>query len=306
MSNRDIKSHFSFNKQERNGIFFLLLIIVALQLLYYLGTTFLYSAIEPQFKVNAELQSEIDQLKINFARQDSIVVYDYNPNFITDYKGYVLGMSPEEIDRLHKFRAKNAFVNSALEFQEVTMISDSLLRAMSPHFKFPTWTQKEKFVSISKTTSSVPQKNTPTAVLGASNASYNIIVKDLNLATAMDLREVVGVGEVLSARIIKFRDRLGGFVVEKQLEHVYGLEKEVVARIWERFQIKKAPNIIKININTASASELVRLVYINYKLANRIVAYREYNGVISSYDQLLDIEDFPSEKLDIIQLYLQL
>ncbi|GGW22784.1 hypothetical protein GCM10007383_03260 [Arenibacter certesii] len=275
----------------------MLLIIVLLQLLFYFGSTFLTSEVEPQLKVDTELQSEIDQLKIKYAQQDSVVVYDYNPNFITDYKGYVLGMSPEEIDRLHKFRANNTYVNSALEFQEVTQISDSLLRVMSPQFKFPGWTQKSKGSHNSVNISSA---------VGVRKVPTKTIIKDLNLATVSDLRKVVGIGEVLSARIIKFRDRLGGFVAEEQLEHVYGLEEDVVTRVWERFKIVETPEIVKININDASASELVQLVYINYKLANRIIAYREYNGAISSYNQLLDIEDFPSEKLDIIQLYLQL
>ena len=37
------------------------------------------------------------------------------------------------------FRKQNKFVNSDKEFQEVTKISDSLLKAISPYFKFPDW-----------------------------------------------------------------------------------------------------------------------------------------------------------------------
>ena len=41
----------------------------------------------------------------------------FNPNFITDYKGYTLGMSLDEIQRLHKFRSQDKWVNSAHDFQ---------------------------------------------------------------------------------------------------------------------------------------------------------------------------------------------
>lgn len=245
-------------------------------------------------------------------QQDSTLAYSFNPNFITDYKGYVLGMSTEEIDRLHNFRAKNAFVNSVREFQEVTLVSDSLLKVISRHFRFPDWVQQPKrsFYSNADYSDAEPSVNNegePYAATGASKIPVEALPKkDLNSATAADLMEIFGVGEVLSNRIIKFRDRLGGFVVENQLEHVYGLDKEVVARILDSFRIVGAPNIVKVNINEAPASELAKLVYINYKLANGIVAYREYNGVISSFHQLSDIEDFPIEKIDIIQLYLQL
>ena len=131
-------------------------------------------------------------------------------------------------------------------------------------------------------------------------------VKDLNSATAEELRSVNGIGEKLSQRIVKFRDHLGGFLVEEQLSHVYGLEPEVVARVLKDYRVLESPAISKININQASSRDLSKLVYIKYDVAARIVAFREANGGIASFDELIEIEDFPSEKLDIIKLYLQL
>jgi hypothetical protein len=59
-------------------------------------------------------------------------IYPFNPNFITDFKGYKLGMSVTEIDRLLAFRKTNRYVNSAAEFQQVTQVSDSLLAQIAP------------------------------------------------------------------------------------------------------------------------------------------------------------------------------
>lgn len=306
MSKDSIKSHFSFNKQERNGIFFLLLTIVVLQVSYYFTSTFMFAPNPSHLEMDEAFQSKIDQLKLESAQRDSVVVYDFNPNFITDYRGYVLGMSTEEIDRLHHFRANNNYVNSAQEFQEVTLVSDSLLNVLSPSFKFPAWTQKPRPVP-KKGSGNDEDAGASSLVVGIGNLHQgDEQLKDLNSATATELKAVVGVGEVLSNRIVKFRDRLGGFVVNEQLGHVYGLEGVVVDRILERFTIFSPPKIIKVNINDAAVSELVELVYIDYKMANGIVAYRELNGVITSFDELLNIEGFPSEKIDIIQLYLQL
>ena len=69
-------------------------------------------------------------------------IYPFNPNYITDYKGYTLGMSAEEINRLHAYRAKNKWVNSSKEFQRITKVSDSLLKQIAPYFKFPDWVTK--------------------------------------------------------------------------------------------------------------------------------------------------------------------
>jgi len=93
---------------------------------------------EPKFVLNTLNQSKLDSIK-NALPKDSIKIFSFNPNFITDYKGYSLGISPEELDRLFLFRQKGKFVNSAKEFQNVTQISDSLLNIISPLFKFPAW-----------------------------------------------------------------------------------------------------------------------------------------------------------------------
>ena len=306
MNRNSLRSHFRFNKQERSGIFFLLLFIVVFQVLYFVGKS--YPALEKDnsFVVDEEYQAKLDELKDNIRKKDTFLLYPFNPNYISDYKGYTVGMSTAEIDRLHAFRAKNQYVNSSKEFQKVTLVSDSLLQIISPYFKFPEWTNKGNSHSngSNELGPSSTSKTVPIQDIG--NSAVNSEVKDLNKVTAEELKSIKGIGDVLSRRIVKFRDMLGGFVVEKQLSHVYGLESEVVARLLGRYKILESPSISKININQASPYDLAKLVYIKYAVAARIVAYREKNGGINSFDELLGIEDFPTEKLDIIELYLQL
>ena len=261
----------------------MLLLIVIFQAVYFVVKSYPLSEKANSLTVDEEYQAKIDELRSRNQKRDSISVFPFNPNFITDYKGYILGMSTEEIDRLHVFRAKDQFVNSAKEFQKVTLISDSLLESLRPYFKFPEWTQKG-----SKET------------LGGAGSRSSM------RSETEELRSVNGIGEKLSQRIVKFRDHLGGFLVEEQLSHVYGLEPEVVARVLKDYRVLESPAISKININQASSRDLSKLVYIKYDVAARIVAFREANGGIASFDELIEIEDFPSEKLDIIKLYLQL
>ena len=51
---------------------------------------------------------------------------------------------------------------------------------------------------------------------------------NLNAATAEELARFRGIGPVLSERIVKFRDGLGGFAHPELLYHVYGLDSAVV------------------------------------------------------------------------------
>ncbi|MEP5912093.1 MAG: helix-hairpin-helix domain-containing protein, partial [Flavobacteriaceae bacterium] len=127
---------------------------------------------------------------------------------------------------------------------------------------------------------------------------------DLNLATADELKKIYGIGDKLSARIVKFRDRLGGFMVNDQLKDVYGLESDVIGRILEKFQVLSKPKIELININTASVSELTELIYFNYNMAEKIVAYRDRKEPLKSLNELADITGFTPQKIDRIGLYL--
>lgn len=304
-----LKSHFRFNKQERIGIFFLLLLIVSLQVGYYFYIHFSMDVHQDAFVVDHETQKEIDALKQAVLKKDSLKIYPFNPNFITDYKGYVLGMSTVEIDRLHAFRKNDRFANTAEEFQKVTQVSDSLLDAISPYFKFPEWTKKSKQSSASSKQYGVGSrfyKNDSVSPKGSGEGSQNVAIKDLNTVTAQELRTINGIGEKLSARIVKFRDRLGCFLSDDQLYDVYGLDPEVVERTLEKFRVLKRPDIPKINVNTASAYEIATLVYIQKQVADSIVEYRNANNGILSLDELSTIEGFPSDKIDRIALYLSL
>tara|TARA_R110002020_G_scaffold445961_1_gene658061 strand:+ start:145417 stop:146277 length:861 start_codon:yes stop_codon:yes gene_type:complete len=282
------KSPFGFNGQERNGIFFFLLAIVVFQIVLMAVKTYLSQTETPAFFPDRNFEEQLKQLG---TERDTLQVFPFNPNYITDYRGYRLGLSTEQIDRLHLFRQQGGFVNSADDFQEVTKVSDSVLGLLSPYFKFPEWVRRKN----------ADPRGRETAIQTSPKA-----FRDLNTATAEQLREISGIGEVLSVRIVKFRDRLGGFLVPEQLMDVYGLDTEVAQRALEQFKLLTIPEVTKISINEASATEISQLVYISNRVARAIVQYRELNGGISNFTELADIEGFPTDKIDRIGLYLSL
>jgi len=295
---KKFKSHFKFNKQEQSGIFFLLLLIVFVQVGYLFYKSMVLGKLNnPTISVNKDVQHQINILKQQKLQKETLRIFLFNPNFITDNKGYTLGMSLEEINRLHAFRAQNKFVNSIEEFQKVSLVSDSLLDVISPFFKFPDWvnTSLKNDKSFKIKTENYQKKDI-----------VSVIKQDLNSAMASDLKIISGIGDKLSERIIKFRDKLGGFLVDEQLYDVYGLAPEVIEKALNKFTVIDKPTIIKININTCTVAELSKLVYFNYALSQNILRYREEKNGIQSFEELNKIEGFPSDKIDRISLYLLL
>ncbi|MEY8847554.1 ComEA family DNA-binding protein [Psychroserpens sp. XS_ASV72] len=288
---KDFKSHLTFTKQQRSGILFLLLLIVALQCVY----VFIDVPSEDT-KIDAQeiafFQAEIDSLKAVKIEESTPKIYPFNPNFITDYKGYTLGMSNEEIDRLLAFRKQNKWINSAEDFQKVTLVSDELLDELSPYFKFPEWITNPKPKTYSY------DSNTP--------KTYDQKI-DLNLATASQLKRVNGIGEKLSERIVAYRAKLGGrFTSEVQLQDVYGLSEEVIQRINNDFVVKTPKEVSKISLNSATIEELVTIQHIDYEIANYILQERTLREGFKSLDELTKVKDFPIKKIEIIKLYLTL
>ncbi len=281
--------YFTFTNSQRKGLLLLFAIIIAVQLLFLL----ISNPINKEEIVNEKwlsMQSEIDSLK-QIRYSDVPKVYPFNPNFITDFKGYKLGMSVAEIDRLLTFRKLNKYVNSPAEFQQITKVSDSLLAVISPYFKFPDWVKNKKnFTSFDKK---------PYAVKTAGP------LIDINLASAEDLIKIYGIGPALSERILKQKELLGGFVSMNQMQDVWGLSPEVIDNLNKKFVVKTTPPVNKIAINKASMKELSQFPYFRYPISKEIVTFRSMNGEIKSTADLIKIKGFPAEKVDIIAVYLE-
>ena len=101
---------------------------------------------------------------------------------------------------------------------------------------------------------------------------------DINTADEALFRTIKGIGEVFSARIVKFRDKLGGFVRPSQYEEVYGLPPEVVRRLKKHAYISPSFHPQRLNINTADIRTLAAHPYLTPQQARAIVHYREQHG----------------------------
>ncbi|WP_397445909.1 helix-hairpin-helix domain-containing protein [Polaribacter sp. R77954] len=297
------KSHFWYNKSQRNGILLLGIFIIILQIFIFTDPFSKDEIINSETPELIVFQQQVDSLKLLEIENRKPKIYPFNPNYITDYKGEQLGMSIDEIDRLLAFRKTNQFVNSKEEFQKVTQISDSLLAKISPYFKFPDWViarnkQKEsqKFTSTSKSSNTYQNKSSYT--------KKTISTSDINKATAEDFKTINGIGPAFSKRIIKYRSKLQGFSYKEQLYEVWGLEKEVADKVLSVFKINQKPILKKVNVNTVEFKELLKNPYIDYELCKKIFNYRDEVAELQNISELKNIKDFPLELYDRIVLYL--
>lgn len=288
-----------FSKGHYFGIAILICSIGLLQLFIYWfnnqkDATFL--DLTPDEKNWLLAQNEIDSLK-EATQENSNKIYPFNPNFISDYKGYKLGMSETQIDKLHQFRKQNKYVNSNAEFQKLTGVSNEWMKQYAPYFKFPEW--------VTNRTANNYQTNYDNTYQKFDKKETKIVVQDLNKANQVELEKAYMIGEKLALKIISERDKFGSFASMDQLGFIWGISPEAITDLNKKFQIKSSENLKKININTSTIKELQQFPYFNYTIAKNIVTFRSMNGDFKSSEDLTNVKQFPLEKLKIIALYLE-
>ena len=288
------KSHFWYTKNQRNGILLLLIIIIFLQLILHFKNFDSQQMVDLSLPKITSYNKQLDSLKKKSSKKKKFKIYPFNPNYISDYKGYQLGMNVDEIDRLLAHREQRLYVNSAKEFQTITKISDSLLQKISPFFKFPEWVQKKNNNKNNQ------QRYIPNSRINVSE----ITTVDINKATLKDFTAIEGVDEYMSERIIKYRSKLQGFSFKEQLFEVWRLDELMANKILSTFSIKNKPIIKKVNINTASFKEVLSNPYIDYELCIQIFDYKDEVAELQSISEIKNIEGFPIKKYNRIVLYL--
>ncbi len=291
------KPHFWYNKSQRNGVFLLVLALLLLQVAYFSLDMSSHSGVALSKSEVAFLKRQIDSLKQIEQAKRTPKIYPFNPNYISDYRAFILGLSIQEIDRLFLYRKEGGFINSVNQFQEVTGVSDSLLEAISPQFKFPAWVarernKKEGYRAVGKERNQVSLKSFPAEI-------------NINKTTAQDLETIDGIDFFLAKRIVAYRNRIQGFTYKKQLLEVWKLDQDMAIKIWNVFQIYQKPSIQKMNINIASFKEVLAIPYVDFRLCQKMFDYRDEVAELQSIDELKNIDGFPLEKYDRIVLYLE-
>ena len=126
---------------------------------------------------------------------------------------------------------------------------------------------------------------------------------EINTADTTALIDLPGIGSKLAARIILFREKLGGFYKVDQVGEVYGLQDSIFQKLRPYLKCDNT-QIKKIHINNATKEELKIHPYIRWKLADVIVDYRNEHGSFSNIKDLEKIEVIDEETLKRLEAYI--
>ncbi len=135
------------------------------------------------------------------------------------------------------------------------------------------------------------------------NEFYYIEKIEINSADSSEFERMPGLGPVLSARIVKYRNLLGGFVTTDQLTQVYGINDSLMMQISDYVTVDQM-NIRHLDLNSAEYRDLIRHPYINRAQTKSILRYREVTGEINNRGELVINNIFTVEEIERLAPYI--
>ncbi|MDW3208258.1 MAG: helix-hairpin-helix domain-containing protein [Reichenbachiella sp.] len=291
-----IRLFFGFSASETNGLLLLvpilLLILAAPSILKsVLASNSTQSDLEDQRILRAWLEESKSKLKSD----DGVTFIPtfFDPNQINSDKWVQLGFKKNIAKRIVNYRAKGGVFRKKEDLLKIYGINQKLVTAYYDYIVLPKPETQPK-AALPKFKQAIEKM-----VVEKNNVKF-----DLNLADTAQFQLVKGIGPVLSERIVKYREMLGGFTSTEQLQEVYGIKPEVYQRMLNDFDVLVASNK-KININEDSISFLAKHPYLSYKTSRAIIKYRAQHGDYQSVDDLKKIHTISDSLFQRIKPYLK-
>jgi len=219
-----------------------------------------------------------------------VVLFNFDPNTADAETLVKLGFSERQASTLINYRKAGARFRKPSDIYRVYGIDSVFAAALIPWIGIAP--EAEQAGSERKVPPEVsPVRTRSEGRVARTDAEMNspeksAVVIDLNGCSASDLEQLPGIGEVLSARIVKYRDLLGGFVSVSQLTEVYGLDSSAVDKIRGRVTVT-GDGIRIICLDTCSWGQMARHPYLGPEAARAIMKYRSLMGVGFEVDDLV-------------------
>jgi competence protein ComEA len=220
-------------------------------------------------------------------------LFFFDPNTISTAEWLRLGIREKTVRTIQNYLAKGGKFRQPADVKRIYGLFPNEYERIASYIKIAnTENPSGGYTDNRVATNPVVKTNTP---------RYSII--DVNTTDTSALIALPGIGSKLAARIINFRDKLGGFYAVSQVGETFGLPDSTFQKIKQYLKAEHG-NIRKININTASVDQLKVHPYIKWAIANPLIAYRKEHGAFAKLDDLKKVMAVTDEVYAKIAPYL--
>ncbi len=286
--------YFSFSRKESVAAITLAIIIaLIISLPYYFANKKAKEPVNAEFAkiasnavaasdsaANDEVE-ERSNFKYNKKEVESYTInaFEFDPNTIDENGFAKLGLPQKLIKTILNYRGKGGKFYKPDDFRKIWGLKQEDADKLVPYIVINTPNSSNKFNSN----------------FSAKNNVKVISSIDINTASVNDFRQLPGVGN-LAYKIVKYRDKLGGFLSINQVRETYDVTDSIYNAMLPYLTLQTT-TINKLNINTANDFELGGHPYISKEIAKAIVIYRTQHG---NYKTVQDLKKIIFIKKDIV------
>jgi len=223
----------------------------------------------PHYNEENSTAYQYDRYDKNRSGTTKGTLFYFDPNTIPEEGWRKLGLREKTIRTIQNYLGKGGQFRKPEDLRRIYGLFPDEYERMAP------------YIQIASSGETIPEKelkrSPPNAGPVAKTPASRYPLVDINKADSNALIALPGIGTKLAARIIRFRDKLGGFYAITQVGETFGLPDSTFQQIKPFLKLENSATR-KININTATIDELKAHPYFRYSLANALIAYRNEHG----------------------------
>lgn len=265
-----VKNYLSVTKKEWNGMVVLIILIALI-----LAAPYAYQTVRKDNTINFK---EFDKAAAMLSKTDSAgpassgpvsrsnalktKLFTFNPNNLPEADWERLGLSADQVKVIKNYEAKGGRFYAKGDVKKIYVITDADYQRLEPYINLPA-------------TDNYTKKAAPGEII------------EINSADSAKLTMIRGIGPSFARRIIRYRDRLGGFYSKEQLKEVFGIDAGKYAEIKNGIAVNDS-RINRLDINKATFDQLRRFPYLGFKQINAIIEYHNQHG---DYESVADMKN---------------
>ena len=237
--------------------------------------------------------------KKQYARDTiAICMQQFDPNTADSSTLVHLGLKPWQASNMLKYRAKGGRYRKVEDLKRLYGMTDSMYLALLPYVVIDTLAIDQWRDSVRMAADSVPRY--------VSHKRDTIL--NLRTADTTELKMIKGIGSYRAKQIIRYRERLGGFVSVEQLREVKALQpllKDSLSTdsLLSHFFIDSV-RVVPLKVNSMRVERLQRHPYLSFEQARAIYELRRRKIHLKHLDQLRTLDCLTEQDIQRLRPYL--
>lgn len=289
-------------KHDRQTLLGLLVVLVVLGLIGY--EVYTPRSLQSPVQKNKNAVEDADkQTQYYDVPTKEVHLQTFDPNTADSTVLLGLGLQPWQVRSIYKYRAAGGVYTCPEDFARLYGLSLKKYKELRPYIRI-----SNDYRPAAETVHSPAARYSSDAVAATDNriddARPTKLKRgetiDLNSADTLSLQHVPGIGPYFARKVVRYRERLGGFVSKDQLLEIQDFPESALP-----YMSIDATSVRKLNINKATSEQLRSHPYISFAMARAITSYRRLRGNIKSLDDLALLPEFGKQTMAKIQPYIE-